>query len=351
MRLLSIDVGIKNMGVCLLEYDAEAYIKSQITQEETHIKINKLDFIKIIDWKVIDILEKYSSKSHLQNNNCCFIQKNKNKCQSKAVYYGEKQSNDTNNTLINKARYFFCNKHSKQTKDFFQSNNSYNKSFFQEKTIQQLIEFKNKTSVFLGNDNVIEKKISSGYKLNKKELVDELYNYVNLHKLKTIVKPKACDLRLVDVGIIINQEFNEWLGNRITSLDCVVIENQISPIANRMKTVQGMISQYFIMKGIINIRFISSSNKLNNTFQQQLNNDMEINSIVDEINVVIPTGKKHYKERKTAGLALSFNIIKNLQDKQHHKPFIDYFESHTKKDDLADSLLQGLWCIYNDVRR
>lgn len=350
MRLLSIDVGIKNMGVCLLEYDTESYIKSQITQKEKDIKLNKLNFIKIIDWKVVDILEKYADKSHLQNNYCCFIQKNNNKCHSKAVYYCEKQTNDTNSVPIVKT-YFFCNKHSKQTNDFFQQTNSYTKSFFQGKTIQQLMEFKNKTSVFLGNDNVIEKKILSGSKINKKELVDELHNYVNLYKLKAIHKLTANNIGLVDVGIIINQVFNEWLGNRIISLDCVVIENQISPIANRMKTVQGMISQYFIMKGITNIQFISSSNKLNDNFQQQLKNDMGINSIVGEINIVIPTGKKHYKARKIAGLALSFNIIKNLQDKPYHKTFIDYFESHAKKDDLADSLLQGLWCIYNDVRR
>ena len=33
-------------------------------------------------------------------------------------------------------------------------------------------------------------------------------------------------------------------------IDTVVIENQISPIANRMKTVQGMITQYFLMRGV-----------------------------------------------------------------------------------------------------
>ena len=36
----------------------------------------------------------------------------------------------------------------------------------------------------------------------------------------------------------------------------VIIENQISPIANRMKTIQGMITQYFIMKNIYNVEYI-----------------------------------------------------------------------------------------------
>jgi hypothetical protein len=34
------------------------------------------------------------------------------------------------------------------------------------------------------------------------------------------------------------------------------------PIANRMKTLQGMIAQYFIMNNVINIEFISACNKL-----------------------------------------------------------------------------------------
>ena len=51
-------------------------------------------------------------------------------------------------------------------------------------------------------------------------------------------------------------------GKDKIELDVVIIENQISTIASRMKTLQGMISQYFIMKGIPSIEFISSINKL-----------------------------------------------------------------------------------------
>ena len=48
-----------------------------------------------------------------------------------------------------------------------------------------------------------------------------------------------------------------------TDITHVVIENQLSPIANRMKTIQGMLAQYFIMiDENIDIQFISSSNKL-----------------------------------------------------------------------------------------
>ena len=46
------------------------------------------------------------------------------------------------------------------------------------------------------------------------------------------------------------------------NIDCVIIENQISPLANKMKTIQGMIAQYFIMNNTKTIEFISASNKL-----------------------------------------------------------------------------------------
>ena len=42
----------------------------------------------------------------------------------------------------------------------------------------------------------------------------------------------------------------------------VLIENQIGPIALRMKTLQGMIMQHFIERGIPLIEEISATNKL-----------------------------------------------------------------------------------------
>ena len=41
------------------------------------------------------------------------------------------------------------------------------------------------------------------------------------------------------------------------------------PIANRMKTIQGMIAQYFIDKNVKLIKFISASNKLKNFKMKQ----------------------------------------------------------------------------------
>ena len=40
-------------------------------------------------------------------------------------------------------------------------------------------------------------------------------------------------------------------------IDCVLIENQIGPLALRMKMLQGMIMQHFIENGCTNIKEIS----------------------------------------------------------------------------------------------
>ena len=66
---------------------------------------------------------------------------------------------------------------------------------------------------------------------------------------------------MVEIGKAIKNKFDN-LDEINELIDVVLIENQLSPLANRMNNVQGMITQYFIMKNINNIKYISGSNKL-----------------------------------------------------------------------------------------
>ena len=112
--------------------------------------------------------------------------------------------------------------------------------------------------------------------------------------------------------------FNRELKDE--DIDCIIIENQIAPIANRMKTIQGMIAQYFIMNNIKTIEFISSSNKLKQWVKK----------------------KTSYNERKKIGINITLELInKNNQFKQWDNVFV----KHKKKDDLADCYLQGIWYL------
>ena len=104
------------------------------------------------------------------------------------------------------------------------------------------------------------------------------------------------------------------------SIDIVLIENQMGKIATRMKTIQGMIAQYFIMKNVNDIHFISASNKLKDYISK----------------------KTTYSERKHKGIEICEELLINNETFGTH---LDMFHKHKKKDDLADCFLQGLWYL------
>ena len=99
-------------------------------------------------------------------------------------------------------------------------------------------------------------------------------------------------------------------------IDKVIIENQISPIANRMKTIQGMIAQYFIMKNNnISIEFVSSVNKLKDT-----------STVGDKKEE--KEDKLKYGDRKKVGIKKCLEIITN---EHNYKSWEDFFQNTPKK--------------------
>jgi hypothetical protein len=121
---------------------------------------------------------------------------------------------------------------------------------------------------------------------------------------------------LLSIGRNLKVELNKL--DTLENIDVVFIENQISPIANRMKTIQGMLAQYFIMTNDnISIEFVSSSHKL-----KQFDKD-----------------KNSYKENKQQSVIFSRNIIDKNENFENWKEKLD----SKKKDDLADCFLQGLY--------
>jgi hypothetical protein len=92
-----------------------------------------------------------------------------------------------------------------------------------------------------------------------------------------------------------------------------------------MKTIQGMIVQYFVMSNlnIPHIEFISALNKLK---------DCDVKY------------KEKYSDRKKLGISKCLDILTTDFRFDEH---INFFNSHKKKDDLSDAFLQGLWFINN----
>jgi hypothetical protein len=272
MKVLSIDVGIKNLAFCLFE-------KSPTAQQ-----------FKITKWDIINISEKEDIV------NCCFVEAN-NICNKPAKFKKDDKC--------------YCLKHSK--KQQLQIPTSEQKqSFINKQKIQKLYEIADSHN------------IKYETKIKKSDLINLINDYINVNYFQTIESKKAADVDLFNIGINIKTKFNKLFENE-GQIDYVIIENQISPIATRMKTIQGMIVQYFIMSNlkVQHIEFISASNKLK---------DFDVKE------------KTKYSDRKKLGIEKCLEKITNDFRFNEH---VNYFNTHKKKDDLADSFLQGLWFLNN----
>jgi len=129
-------------------------------------------------------------------------------------------------------------------------------------------------------------------------------------------KDKVNKINLINVGKTLKDKLDIVLNK--FSIDMVLIENQIGPLAIKMKTLQGMIAQYFIMKNIENIEFISSINKL----KPYLGNL-----------------KTNYHQRKKYGIEICRCYLNQFE---LLIKWDVYFNQNKKKDDLADCFLQAL---------
>lgn len=252
MRILSIDVGIKNLAYCLFELNDGKSV--------------------ILDWGIVNIAEGET-----------FVCLEK-MCDKPAKF--------------KKGDQCYCLKHSKKV-----NAPTMKPAFIKKLKIGQLREIA---------DNY---QIPNETMLKKSELMTLVMDYMKTHCLEEIASVNASKADLIGIGFIIKQKFDAIFSQ----IDRVVIENQISPIANRMKTIQGMIAQYFIMTGVKCIEFVSASNKLKGC--------AKTNS---------------YKERKQMGIK---TCLEQLTD--GYTDQLEYFDAHKKQDDLADAFLQGVWYFKN----
>jgi hypothetical protein len=271
MKILSIDVGIKNLAFCLFEKNST----------ENHFKITK--------WDVVNLSEEECFK-------CCFVE-NDNICNKQAKF----KKNDK----------YYCMKHSK-------------KQEYQIPTSEQKLTYINKQKIAKLYEIADMYNIIYEPKVKKQDLI----NLINGHIYKTYFDPiesiSANDVNLFNIGKNIKNKFDNLFKDD-GKIDYIIIENQIGPLAIRMKTIQGMIVQYFIMTNlnVDHIEFISASNKLK---------DCDIKD------------KEKYSDRKKLGIAKCLGVLTlDFRFNEH----ITYFNSHKKKDDLSDSFLQGLWFINN----
>lgn len=303
MKVISFDVGIKNMAYCILD----------CTQGE----------LAITGWGVLNLMDKQES-AHM----CGCMNKPKSKktlvtaCTKKAKYM--------------KHDIYYCEKHAKECSQYIVPTKQLQSSSLKKLKVDDLIKLGNKHLIFLSVPNYD--------KLLKKELLSIVMTYFEKHCYELIVAIKsktASETDLIEIG----RNMKKCLGEveNVSDITNVVIENQISPIANRMKTIQGMLAQYFIMTNeTARIDFISSANKLK---QFATRRTITEDDVVE--NTLIPSAQgfnPDYKAHKKDGVYYCLEIVNMNNQLASWRTALDT----KKKDDLADAFLQGIWYLRNN---
>jgi hypothetical protein len=264
MKILSIDVGIKNLAILILEY----------IPEEESLQNNNL---KILQWDILNLSN--------EKLTCC-------KC--------------SKNALFSKDNTFYCKIHTK--------NSNYS---IPEIKLNVLL----KNNLKFLKDFCIEKNISLDSKIDKNTITNYIIEYYKNNYYEHIDTTNSNDINIIDLGINLKNNLDKlFLNHEINSIDKILIENQIGPIANRMKSIQGMITQYLILNNNYNIEYVSPINKL-----KYFDNSKKLS----------------YNERKKLSIIYTQKIL-NKKNMFHD---LEYFNNHSKKDDLADTLLQALYFL------
>ena len=285
MIILSFDVGIKNLAFCLIYMNLD-------NQEENNS--NSKHFLEILKWDVIDLscatattaLELASLKK------CCNCKKGASFCTH-------------SNTMLPDNVKKYCKKHAEETQ-----------LPIHERVLKS--NSKNGQTPYLFQLSIINKKISC----NK--------------------------IDIVDLGKNLKTHFDSIFEEYIHKIDAVIIENQIGNLAGRMNVLQGMISQYFIMRNVTKIEFISATNKLKlfkGIIQSSQNNSNNNNNLEN----VLETEKKLYKMRKDAGKKMCRSLLLFYT---RLSLWVEEYDKHKKCDDLADCFLQGYYYVhlhYNEI--
>lgn len=287
LKIISFDVGIKNLAYCIFD-----------------ISGGKTD---IIEWEVVDLLEE--NETNVPKHTCTQLltsRKTATMC-GKVAKYGEPIENSTQ---------YFCERHAKMNARFLMPHKKFTQTSLKKLSVQGLRD--------LGKEY--------GYtfpemKEVKTKLIENLRQYFD----SRVWKPLGNEKKKVNAGhvdlITIGRQMHRIFSSKpiMRQVTHVLIENQITPIANRMKTVQGMLSQEFIMLECPHIEYISSFNKL-----KKLGKSMNEEPVKDK-----------YKSHKKDGMNLCRTRLS-----QYPLKWLTWFESYkNKKDDLADAFLQGIWYI------
>ena len=286
MKILSFDVGIKNLSLCLLEIVNGDTATSAPSAPSAPA-------ITILKWDNVNLAE--------TTDYVCVETDKKGICGKPGKYKKDTQC--------------YCLKHFKKI-PHYNATLELSPSFIKKQQLQSLIGLCDKYNITYTTP------------ARKAQLTNALIEYSVANCFTVIQLNNATKANLVTIGRNIQTKLDIMLSEHLATIPIIIIENQIGPIANKMKTIQGMLAQYFIMRNAnVEVEFISAGNKLKDFLQ-----DKEV---------------LNYKQRKQLAVTTSLNIISSSECLMQ---WVDFFTKHSKKDDLADCFLQGIWFLRHKVQ-
>ena len=253
MKIVSFDVGLRNLAFCVLS-----------GTNRTNVKIDA--------WNLIDVLAEDSGLV----KPICF------KCKKSACWQEVGGSQ------------LACGRHKGSS-----GRGAVTKAFYNKKLVDELW-------------TLFQAQFPGLPKPKKAEMVERLFNANKTSTWKRVVQNYKAG-SVADLAPAIQSSLDArkelWTG-----ADLVVFENQPD---RRMFAVQCMLHMYFVARGF-KVKGVSATHKLENTI-----------SLQDKTNT--------YKGRKKTGIVHASALCPSN--------WKDYMLKHPKKDDLADSFLQGLWVM------
>lgn len=288
---LTIDVGTKNLAICVCRYDSN---------DNQSVEPNILERINILSWDIIDVAYKPLYCKQIKNKRAI--------CNCISKYYSLKISTSTHSDPDNLIGY--CKTHIKQIRE-------HNK--------QKQIRENNQIKVYSINSNPI-------YKNNFSTQMEKLLSGLEKFYQTKILTPYAYD-----------PDKSKLLS--ISNLD-IYIENQ--PVFKNpiMKSISVGIYTFFCMKKITNPKIISTINFINATVKTKPDFIIKLNKLVGITSEI--KDFKSYSNRKDFSEDIVEQIIPKLS---YNKDYLGNIISTSKyslakkKDDLADTLLYQIYAI------